>query len=1005
MAYNLDNRQIRIFISSTFKDMQDERNYLITKVFPLLQAEAEKRDVIVTPLDLRWGITEEQAENGEVLQVCLEEIENCHPYFIGIIGNYYGSKLSKDVLQKNKYLVGRWGDWIEKDIENELSITEMEMQYGVLRSIHDPRAVFFFKENNDEDDREATEEDKRKLNQLKEKIRSDKRVPVVSYRDVEELGELVKDAFLKELNELYPNRNLSPLEKERIIQSAFLHANTEVYVPKEENFEVIDYFINDLEQHNLVITGESGIGKSALIANWVWRHIEDDSRNIIYHFLGSHNTQCNYRQIVLRLSDEISDIYDLQTSAIRENKKPEEILQANINAIDGMKPLIIVLDGINLIADENGAKLLNWLPYAPKNVKFLFSTLDNDITMETFCNRKYPVYTLGPLDYEQKKELIKKYLQKYSKSLTDEQANRIINAPICSNALILKALLDELVSYGCYEKLNERIDYYSTSDSIGSFFQKVLIRYEQDFITDIVRIVLGLIAVSNNGLSENEIRGMIGLDTLRWSQFYCAIRHHLTIKNGLYTFRHHYIRDAVISHYADFLQFIRWEIIRYFKESRSTRAYDELPYQYYMLEKKAPLLDCIIDFEVADYLLKNSYSLFGQYWGMVLASDKHPQNKFYYYLIRCGESNYSNATLIANIGLFFDNYFGVAEVSLEYSYKALEIIKSGKDTSSAEVASVYGNIGATLTESGDVSRFSDAEVCFKLAICQQQLKFGQESIEVAKQYYNLGSLYNRWDKVEKAKEYLLLTCRIYEKTLGPNNIHFASLFVQLGSVFNQLGEHSKAIDYLLKAKDIYYSYNLTAIEQVADVYFNLAGVYSVRGIKYENTYDINFAIDYCKKAIEISKARPIHSKDLANYYTSLGDLYCHVNKHNEALSYLLEAIEIYKKTVGEDARELYDAYFCLGKLYRETGKIKEANAYLLLCSVYYEDTFGEDHINAAIVNAFYGYTLYDAGKKLLARKFMLKALKVYEKEYGMKDERTRSLSADIYYITKELGMI
>ena len=374
-------------------------------------------------------------------------------------------------------------------------------------------------------------------------------------------------------------------------------------------------------------------------------------------------------------------------------------------------------------------------------------------------------------------------------------------------------------------------------------------------------------------------------------------------------------------------------------------------------------------------------------------------------MIRCGESNYTNATLIANIGLFFENYFGVPEVSLEYSYKALEIIKSGKDTSSAEIASVYGNIGATLTESGDVSKFSDAEVCFKLAISQQQLKFGHESIEVAKQYYNLGSLYNRWDKVEKAKEYLLLTCRIYEKSLGPNNIHFANLFVQLGSVFNQLGDHSKAIDYLLKAKDIYHSYNLTAIEQVADVYFNLAGVYSVRGIKYENNKDINIAIDYCKKAIEISIARPKPSKDLANYYTSLGDLYCHVNKHNEALSYLLEAIEIYKKTVGEDARELYDAYFCLGKLYREIGKIKEANAYLLLCSVYYEDTFGEDHINAAIVNAFYGYTLYDAGKKLLARKFMLKALKVYEKEYGMKDERTRSLSTDIYYITKELGMI
>ena len=81
------NRNIRIFISSTFSDMQLERNYLIGRVFPRLKQIAEKHNVSITPLDLRWGITEEEAKNGEVLQICLQEIENSHPFFIGIIGN------------------------------------------------------------------------------------------------------------------------------------------------------------------------------------------------------------------------------------------------------------------------------------------------------------------------------------------------------------------------------------------------------------------------------------------------------------------------------------------------------------------------------------------------------------------------------------------------------------------------------------------------------------------------------------------------------------------------------------------------------------------------------------------------------------------------------------------------------------------------------------------------------------------------------------------------------
>ena len=85
-----DNRQIRIFISSTFRDMNAERDYLITKVFPRLKAEAAKRDVTIIPLDLRWGVTEEESKTGKVIEICLDEIRNSRPFFIGLVGNRYG---------------------------------------------------------------------------------------------------------------------------------------------------------------------------------------------------------------------------------------------------------------------------------------------------------------------------------------------------------------------------------------------------------------------------------------------------------------------------------------------------------------------------------------------------------------------------------------------------------------------------------------------------------------------------------------------------------------------------------------------------------------------------------------------------------------------------------------------------------------------------------------------------------------------------------------------------
>ena len=86
----IENRQIRVFISSTFRDMQDERDYLMKRTFHKLRKLADERDVTLTELDLRWGITEEESKSGKVVAICLREIENSIPFFIGIIGNRYG---------------------------------------------------------------------------------------------------------------------------------------------------------------------------------------------------------------------------------------------------------------------------------------------------------------------------------------------------------------------------------------------------------------------------------------------------------------------------------------------------------------------------------------------------------------------------------------------------------------------------------------------------------------------------------------------------------------------------------------------------------------------------------------------------------------------------------------------------------------------------------------------------------------------------------------------------
>ena len=83
-------RVVRVFISSTFRDMIEDRNELMAQVWPALRKVCRGRAVEFVEVDLRWGVTEEQAQRKETLRHCLAEIKRCRPYFIGLLGERYG---------------------------------------------------------------------------------------------------------------------------------------------------------------------------------------------------------------------------------------------------------------------------------------------------------------------------------------------------------------------------------------------------------------------------------------------------------------------------------------------------------------------------------------------------------------------------------------------------------------------------------------------------------------------------------------------------------------------------------------------------------------------------------------------------------------------------------------------------------------------------------------------------------------------------------------------------
>ena len=262
----LEDRQIRVFISSTFQDMQAERDHLVKFVFPELRRLCESRGVTWGEVDLRWGVTDEQKAEGKVLPLCLEEIKRCRPYFIGLLGERYGwipEAVPPDLLEREP--------WLREQFQGRKSVTELEILHGVLRdeAMHG-QAFFYFRDpaylerlppgRHRADFESEGLEARAKLTQLKQSIRHAREEAVCrlreDYRDPQQLGEWLLEDFTQLINELFPEGSRpDPLTGEALDHAAYARSRQRVYIGRLEYFGRLDAHAAGSGDQPLVILG------------------------------------------------------------------------------------------------------------------------------------------------------------------------------------------------------------------------------------------------------------------------------------------------------------------------------------------------------------------------------------------------------------------------------------------------------------------------------------------------------------------------------------------------------------------------------------------------------------------------------------------------------------------------------------------------------------------------------------------------------------------------------
>jgi tetratricopeptide (TPR) repeat protein len=552
---------IHIFISSTFRDMQGERDELVKYVFPKLTDLCSLKNIKLVELELRWGITAEESSGGKALSICLDEIDRCRPFFIGILGERYGwvqDSIPAFIVTQYPFLSTMEGK----------SISEIEITYGAFTKIDPPpHAFFYFRDPSYleclppgsiiSDFQSENPLSAIKMKNLKNKIRNSPYKIRENYQNTREFGDLVLVDLLNLINQLHPEEiELSDELIEEQQQEAYARKLRASYIVQSDYWKTLGDFIES-QDSLLIISGESGAGKSTLIANWTEEYQKKNPDvTLITHYVDSTSSSTDYYGMLRRILRLINAKFDLQIEIPKQSGDLRNVFANALHMVSNKGKLVLVIDSIDLLSDPVASGDLAWLPPTiPGNMNVILSTVPGEM-VEKLQSTGYKILKLRPFREDECRSLILSYLSIYSKHLSEDQIQQILKAPKIMNPLFLYSLLQELRLYGDFDTLMDWLRSLLESVTVSSLYDKILSRYEKDYNhvrPNLVQDTFSLIRCSRKGLSESELLELLGTASPvppdEWAHLSIALDAMLVDQSGLFNIFHTFLQKAIEKRY------------------------------------------------------------------------------------------------------------------------------------------------------------------------------------------------------------------------------------------------------------------------------------------------------------------------------------------------------------------------------------------------------------------------------------------------------------------------
>lgn len=554
---NTSSRTIRVFLSSTFRDFEDERELLVKKVFPELRRKCRARQVELIDVDLRWGISEEQAQQGKVLPICLAEIDRSRPYFIGLLGERYGW-----IPKPNQYdpSILKEQPWLNEHRGNK-SFTELEILHGVLNNPKMAGQAFFYFRDSKWAKRKGgdylagAEDEREKLVALKERIRKSQFPVVENYKNPEALANRIREDLWKLIDEAYPESEVpDALTLERMQHEIYSASRRGLYIGGEIYFSALNKVMKAKQPKPILVSGSSGSGKSALLANWSRLYASEHPKAIVLeHYLATGADSSEATNMIIRLLKEFSRITGEELVLEGDPRNALHIFEewlgkAGAFAQQEGGELVVILDGLDKMTGGSG---LEWWPRElPEGVGLAVSCLHGSIFDMIFHRMTWDQITVVPLGHDDCQAIIR-YLEKFGKPLPLDLVELVLQHRLCGNPLFLRSLLEEMRVFGVHEKLKQKLEHYLVSETIDELFERILERIEIDNRPADVRAVLEVLWATKESIAQDELLEISGLPPAVWAPIHIALDDSIIGEGGRFSFGHDYLRKAVEDRYLN----------------------------------------------------------------------------------------------------------------------------------------------------------------------------------------------------------------------------------------------------------------------------------------------------------------------------------------------------------------------------------------------------------------------------------------------------------------------